>query len=50
MRNVTVKELDECLTQLNTILAALTARLDVVEEELKAKPAPRKPAAKGAAK
>jgi uncharacterized coiled-coil protein SlyX len=50
MRNVTVKELDECLTQLNTILAGLTARLDAVEKKLEAKPTPRKTATKGAAK
>lgn len=39
VRNVTVKELDECLTQLNTILAKLTDRIEALEEAAKAKPA-----------
>jgi prefoldin subunit 5 len=38
VRNVTVKELDECLTQLNKILSKLTDRIEALEEAAKAKP------------
>ena len=51
VRNVTVKELDECLTQLNGILAKLASRIESLEEAVKAQPSPkpttRKTAAKG---
>lgn len=51
VRNVTVKELDECLTQLNGILAKLASRIENLEEAVKAQPSPkpttRKTATKG---
>jgi hypothetical protein len=50
MRNVTVKELDECLTQLNGILAKMSSRIESLETALKEKPAPKPTARKTPAK
>lgn len=35
MRNVTTKELDECLIQLNNILAKLDSRIETLEKKAK---------------
>lgn len=43
--NVTVKQLDQVLTQLNEILAKQSARIDALEAKAE-KPAPRKAPAK----
>ena len=38
MQNVTVKQLDQVLTQLNEVLAKLAKRIEALEEAAEAKP------------